>query len=59
MAVQWLRLDASAARGKVQSLVEELRSPKLCGVVKIKRKTDGRKEERERKAAGGNDLKCL
>ena len=54
----------------VQSLVEELGSPKLCVVLKIKRKTKGRKErkkrkmerrkeERERKAAGGNDLKCL
>ena len=48
--------------------MEELRSPKLCVVLKIKRKTkgrkerkkeDGKKEGRERKAAGGNDLKCL
>jgi len=31
----------------VQSLVEELGSPKLCVVLKIKRKTKGRKERKK------------
>ena len=34
MVVQWLGLSAFTARARVQSLVGELRSCKLCGVAK-------------------------
>ena len=40
MAVQQLRLDASTARGKVQNLVEELRSPMPRSRAKAGKITD-------------------
>ena len=41
--VQWLGLSTFIARARVQSLVGELRSCKLCGVVKKKKKKNFRK----------------
>ena len=38
LVVQWLRLGAFTAVAQVQSLVGELRSHKLCGMAKKKRK---------------------
>ena len=38
--VQWLGLRAFTARTRVPSLVRELRSCKLCGVAKKKRKKE-------------------
>ena len=39
MAVQWLRLDASTARGKVQSLVEEETPGHVAGQKQAKSRT--------------------
>ena len=36
--VQWLGLRAFNTRGRVQSLVRELRSYKMCGTAKKKKK---------------------
>ena len=44
LAVQWLGLSTFTAMAQVQSLVGEVRSQKLCGIAKKKKKA-----ERERK----------
>ena len=44
LSVQWLGLSAFTAVAQVQSLVRELRSCKLCGVAKKKKKKTNLRE---------------
>ena len=46
ITVPWLRLQASTARGKVGSLVRELRSHMTPGSAKKKNKKQKKKEKR-------------